>query len=334
MSDLKEIMLYINNFNEHSKHEKCDCKGDHSHIEESDNENSNSENYEKQSKRNENSVQSYDDEDFAKCGEDCLGEDCECCRDTEDDDEDEDPIETDANIDKKKCWKCGNQQHIRNFISLINGTETKTCLTCRDVRNSKTTALQESYAKLKRDMPPCVTCGDSDITHLEFNHINPTTKRGQVCNMPTVASQLEERQGCDSRCKKCHIIHTIFQRPPKIAWTNPIQQERARLAREFVNNYKISLGGCQNPKCKDKFDKNVLAFYEFHHKDWREKLYNIAKMLSGGWSIAAIKRELEKCILLCSYCHKIETMAEWARRREYFTSLDRPLIKRKKKRIN
>ena len=270
-------------------------------------------------------------EEFERCGKDCLGEDCECCHDSEDDDEDEDPVETDMNIDTKECWCCKKRQHIRNFISLINGTETKTCLTCRDVNNNKVSPLKESYRQLKRNMPPCTDCGDDNPDHLEFNHINPPTKRGQVCSMTTIATQLEESEGCDSKCKKCHIVHTAFQRPPKRPWADLRRQERSRIAREFVNNYKMLLCGCQNPNCKDKFDKNVLAFYEFHHKDFRNKLFNISKMLNGGFSIEAIMKELEKCILLCAYCHKIETMAEWAKRREYYTSLDRPLIKRKKK---
>ena len=83
------------------------------------------------------------EEEFEGCGKDCLGEDCECCHDSEDDDEDEDPVETDMNIDTKECWCCKKRQHIHNFISLINGTETKTCLTCRDVNNNKVSPLKE-----------------------------------------------------------------------------------------------------------------------------------------------------------------------------------------------
>ena len=233
-------------------------------------------------------------------------------------------------------WQCRIEQHIRNFISLVNGTETKTCLTCRDVNNERNrmSPLRQSYANLKKNMPPCNVCGDDDPDHLEFNHINPPTKRGEVCKMTTVATQLEEREGCDSKCKKCHTVHTAFQRPPKRAWGNPYRQERVRLAREFVNNYKIFLCGCQNPKCKDKFDKNVLSFYEFHHRNFRNKLYNIAQMVGAGFSIDSIIKELEKCILLCAYCHKIETRAERVERRQYYTSLDRPLIKRKKNKRN
>jgi transcriptional regulator with XRE-family HTH domain len=273
-----------------------------------------------------------EEEEFEGCGEDCLGEDCECCYDPEDEDEDEDPCKTSQDVDKKNCRKCGKEQHICNYISLVNGTETKTCLTCRDINNNynKTSALRESYANLKKNMPPCTDCGDDNPDHLEFNHINPPTKRGEVGKMTTIPKQLNERKGCNVKCKKCHIVHTAFQRPPKRVWANPYRQERVRLAREFVNNYKIFLCGCQNPKCKDMFDRNILPFYEFHHKDFRNKLFNIARMVGGGWSIEAIIKELEKCILLCAYCHKIETRAERLERRKYYTSLDRPLIKRKK----
>ena len=315
MSNLQEILEYINSLNGSSKHENCDCGGECFSTCKTDNHKTeeNSSDYEKE---------------FEGCGEDCLGANCDCCRDPKDKDEDEDLVETAADIDKKTCSACGKEHHIRNFISLMNGTETRTCLPCREQRNSKIRPTEVFYQSLKASMEACIKCGDNDPDHLEFNHIVPETKNGEVGKMGTIAKQKEERKGCNSMCKKCHIVHTYtFQRPEPMARPD---SDRVQRARNFVNNYKISLCGCQNPNCKDKFDKNVLAFYEFHHKDYRTKLYKISAMVGAGYSIKAIKKELEKCILLCSYCHKKETIAEWGKRKEYYTSLDRPLTKRKK----
>ena len=178
-------------------------------------------------------------------------------------------------------------------------------------------------------MGACEDCGDDDPDHLEFNHIDRLAKKGEVCKMTTIPKQKEERKGCNVKCKKCHLVYTYtVQLPPKRKDRGP--KDMVRKAREFVNNYKISLGGCQNPHCKDKFDPNNLAFYEFHHEIFQDKLYAISRMVATGYSIKSIIKELKKCILLCAYCHKKETAADWVKRREYYTSLEKPLPKKKK----
>jgi hypothetical protein len=45
---------------------------------------------------------------------------------------------------------------------------------------------------------------------------------------------------------------------------------------------------------------------EFHHKNHNDKHYNVADMIRSGLSILTIKREIGKCIVLCSNCHQIE----------------------------
>lgn len=49
----------------------------------------------------------------------------------------------------------------------------------------------------------------------------------------------------------------------------------------------------------------------FHHAESRKKDFNIGDTLSLGLSRAAIKREIEKCIVLCSNCHHIEHYNQW-----------------------
>lgn len=47
-----------------------------------------------------------------------------------------------------------------------------------------------------------------------------------------------------------------------------------------------------------------LAVYDFHHTDPAEKEANIAELVfSASW--VNIKAELDKCIMLCSNCHRI-----------------------------
>jgi hypothetical protein len=49
---------------------------------------------------------------------------------------------------------------------------------------------------------------------------------------------------------------------------------------------------------------------EFHHKKHSEKDFNVADMLRQGSSIQMIRREISKCVVLCSNCHRIEHYEE------------------------
>jgi hypothetical protein len=44
---------------------------------------------------------------------------------------------------------------------------------------------------------------------------------------------------------------------------------------------------------------------EFHHPDRGDKENNVAEMVGEGWSVAAIQREIAKCVILCANCHLI-----------------------------
>jgi hypothetical protein len=45
---------------------------------------------------------------------------------------------------------------------------------------------------------------------------------------------------------------------------------------------------------------------DFHHLDPGEKDVAVADFVSRGASSAKIKKEIEKCVVLCANCHRIE----------------------------
>lgn len=250
-------------------------------------------------------------------------------------DESEDE-EKETEADMKTCSGCGKEHHIRNFISLMNGTETRRCITCRLKSNkyNREGLLKEADRILRAAMGACVMCGDADPDHLEHNHMDPSNKLGEVGNMTTVEKKLTESKKCKPYCRKCHCKHTFENEQcgkRKTEETNDKHRARNR-AREFIINLKKQLGGCQNPDCCDVFDPDNLQFYEFDHVIFLDKLREISDMVAEGYSIEAIKLELVKCILLCGYCHKIKTREDVIKRQEYYQSLDRPL-KRKEKQV-
>ena len=69
--------------------------------------------------------------------------------------------------------------------------------------------------------------------------------------------------------------------------------------RKWLRDYKKKL------KCS-KCSENHPATLEFHHKPNYKKERAISGMLTNGSSIKNTLKEMEKCIVLCSNCHKKE----------------------------
>jgi len=84
------------------------------------------------------------------------------------------------------------------------------------------------------------------------------------------------------RCKKC-VVDAVLSRRKKL--------------KQMAVEYKG--GKCQNPKCN--YDRYVGAL-EFHHPN-NDKEFSIS---SKGHTISweRMKKEIDKCIMLCSNCHK------------------------------
>lgn len=82
-------------------------------------------------------------------------------------------------------------------------------------------------------------------------------------------------------CKKCNV-------------------ERVKLRRRRVKLKAIQYKGGKCEICG--YDKYVGAL-DFHHKDPNEKDFTLAdKGHSQSWE--RVKKEIDKCMLLCSNCHR------------------------------
>jgi hypothetical protein len=72
---------------------------------------------------------------------------------------------------------------------------------------------------------PC-TCGVSDIRVLEFDHIDPKTKKKDITKMvngtPSLNALKEEIAKCQVLCANCHRIKTIENKD----WKHKKNQER------------------------------------------------------------------------------------------------------------
>jgi hypothetical protein len=85
-------------------------------------------------------------------------------------------------------------------------------------------------------------------------------------------------------CKKCSNSYH----------TNRIKEVKLKMI-----NYK----GDQCVDCGLKVENSHYCVFDFHHLDPIEKDSNFDKIKYQKWEV--IKEELDKCVLLCSNCHRM-----------------------------
>lgn len=98
------------------------------------------------------------------------------------------------------------------------------------------------------------------------------------CNIHGVTMYSKRKDG-GFRCKKCSI-------------------DAVNKRRRFLKIKAIQYKGGSCVKCG--YNKSVHAL-EFHHLDKNEKDFGIGAA-NKSWEI--IKKELDKCILVCANCHR------------------------------
>lgn len=118
------------------------------------------------------------------------------------------------------------------------------------------------------------------------------------------------------KCKKCKSEFPAEQFP--VAATTPKKifyrhvcngcygkqkSEQRNKIRDWYNSYKKKL------KCSRCGFDDYRAL-QFHHKNPSEKSYTIGTVLSRGKAIETLKKEIEKCEILCANCHSIEHFPE------------------------
>lgn len=71
--------------------------------------------------------------------------------------------------------------------------------------------------------------------------------------------------------------------------------------RRWAKRELIRYKGAKCEKCG--YDKDYLSSYDFHHVNQDDKDFSISKMINIR-DMEMLKREVDKCLLLCSNCHQ------------------------------
>jgi len=238
--------------------------------------------------------------------------------------------------------------------------ETLRCKTCNVCRQSskKSNAKPESknaickafVQDLKRRHlgKPCACgCGlvftEENLSILEFDHLDPGTKKHSVCDYPfwarpvngDTAGMEEEYAKCRAICMACHRISSAAQRAAKAAarllqmlnkggYATKKKEYEAKKHRQykdeklaFVNKKKMDIKRCEcdDPTCDRVVTPGNCCAFDFAHRPGPDgdgdKLYNIGKLVTNTMSlktaIPLIEAETKKkCRLMHCHCHKIQ----------------------------
>jgi hypothetical protein len=77
--------------------------------------------------------------------------------------------------------------------------------------------------------------------------------------------------------------------------------EKAKSRREELKQYIEQVKRDNNCVCCGESDYRVL---EFHHRDPSQKKFSIVSAVHNRYSLPALKREIEKCDVICASCHR------------------------------
>jgi len=99
----------------------------------------------------------------------------------------------------------------------------------------------------------------------------------------------------------------------KREWNHRHHKERYEYKRSFVSNRKMELLTMMGGKCKicgiEATNENI-AIFDFHHKNPDEKEFNLGQNTIGNIAFEKVKKEAEKCDILCSNCHRLYHFGE------------------------
>lgn len=117
--------------------------------------------------------------------------------------------------------------------------------------------------------------------------------------------QFDDNKVCP-RCETSKSIDEFYKRSNRGDYNGYCKKCSNEYHTERVKNVKIKMveyKGCECIDCHLKLNDINYVVFDFHHLNPNEKDPNFDKIKYQKWDV--IKNEINKCVLLCSNCHRI-----------------------------
>jgi hypothetical protein len=127
------------------------------------------------------------------------------------------------------------------------------------------------------------------------------TKCNKSKSLDNFSINRSKKDGHNYVCKDCKNEYT------KQHYSDNKSKYLEKAKRNKKHNEKIIreyIKECKKGKSCPYCGETDTACFDFHHRDVRTKLFNIAASIRLNKTLKLLKVEIEKCVLLCSNCHR------------------------------
>lgn len=163
-------------------------------------------------------------------------------------------------------------------------------------------------------MPKCKLCGEMFGNHVKINGASHNMKNRRYClkcspfgrhNTKPISNPILVATAGNKFCRACKTEQPLENFYKRHGVCKSCKQDaQKKKIKEFKRRCVEYLGG----KCLECGYHKCYMALDFHHRNPEEKDFKIAEAISKRFD-DEIKRELDKCDLLCANCHR-ETHSE------------------------
>lgn len=116
-------------------------------------------------------------------------------------------------------------------------------------------------------------------------------------------------------CKLCFDNYRKKHKKPRVMWRDSYGKTHYELNKQVytqrvmdrrAKNLQYTISYKKNHPCTDCGNKDFRVL-DFDHKPGTEKVDCVSKLARAGYSIENIQKEIDKCNVRCSNCHRIIT---------------------------
>ena len=208
-----------------------------------------------------------------------------------------------------KCLKCNNVENYFNLRSALRGK----CHNCNDIRAHR--GIQSAgvfnkkifeygwivEGKYNGEGSPCdfkcLKCGN--INHLtQAKSIKTATCKNCTdniclsCGKKFIIANKQGKRSTRAFCYEC-LPESTTKEKGRYSYNKLHRQYIINLVKE---RYGTKCNICGYDKCYSALD--------FHHLNKTKKQFDPAKIINSNKKVEDIYKELDKCILICSNCHR------------------------------
>ena len=96
-----------------------------------------------------------------------------------------------------------------------------------------------------------------------------------------------------------------YQKKYHVEWYKKNKNSRYKQIKDREKSIRDKFSSYKSSKSCSKCGENTPVSLDFHHiKDNKRK--NVSYMVSNGFGWDSLIKEMAKCVVLCSNCHRIE----------------------------